>query len=120
MRIGLNSARSIVRRGVLQRGRAMSHPPAILSPPESIGGNRLAAPSPTETCPPARTRAETPPPERRSGWLRPSVIIAGLAFLGLVLGGSAVTDVAGSDSVAASYVNQLGQLVAAVIATAAS
>jgi len=98
----------------------MSPEPAILSPPESNGANRLAAPSAPERRAPGRTRAETSPPQPRSGWLRPSVIITGVAFLGLVLGGYAATDVAGSDSVAASYVNQLGQLAAAVIATAAS
>ena len=48
------------------------------------------------------------------------MIVTGLLFLGLVLGGYVVTEVAGSDSAAASYVNQLGQLAAAVIATAAS
>lgn len=94
-------------------------PEAIVSSAESIGADRLVAGSPEATPPPASAHEERPV-RPRSPWLRPSVIMTGLVFLILVIGGYSVSDMAGSDSVAAAQVNQLGQLAAAVIATAAS
>ena len=97
----------------------MSPEPAVLTTPEIIGGNRLAAPSPADSLPPVVATAEAPAVHGPS-WRRPSVIVIGLLFLIVVFSGYVVSDMLGSDSVAASYVNQLGQLAAAVIATAAS
>ena len=55
-----------------------------------------------------------------SRWMRPRVIIGGLLVLCLALGGYIATVVAGSDSIVASAVNNLGQLAAAVGATLAA
>src|SRR5690348_14710649 len=98
----------------------MSSELAVVSSADSAGHNRLAAPSTlqgetmTSGDPggPASQAAKIPAAPR-SGWLRPSVIITGLFFLGLVIGGYAVSVIAGSDSASASAVNQLGQLAAA-------
>ena len=56
----------------------------------------------------------------RSRWLRTSVIVAGLFVLALALGGYLASEVAGPDSSLASWVSNIGQLAAAVLATVAS
>jgi len=55
-----------------------------------------------------------------STWLRPSVLTAGFFVLALLIGGVVADASAGSESTAAQYVQQLGQLGSAVLATAAS
>jgi len=126
MYVGPNGEERIDRRGVVREERVTHPEPGVAN---SLGSNRLAAPSPTGqssgTASPTErngvlTHWARGSAQRRSGWMRPPVIITGSFFLAVVLGGYAVSAVAGSDSTAASYVNQLGQLAAAVVATAAS
>jgi len=97
----------------------MSSEPSVISPPDAIGGNRLAARIAAGPPPPLPAAAD-PAREPRSTWLRPAVIVAGICCCILVLGGYLVSEVAGSDSTAASLVSEIGQLAAALVATAAS
>lgn len=57
---------------------------------------------------------------RRSGWVRPSVLVAGLCTIALVLLGLLTTDLTGPDSTASAWAYNLGQLAAAALATLAS